>query len=143
MPAYTVGAMVETPRACLIAGELAEAADFFLVGANDLTAATFCINRDDASRFLPFYLDNDVLPADPFQALDLDGVGALIEIAVTRGRAARPGLVVGLAGAQTSATRTVEFCHAIGVDFVTCAVHQVPLARLAAARAATADKENA
>ncbi|MGK0358106.1 MAG: pyruvate,orthophosphate dikinase [Bradymonadia bacterium] len=143
VPEYTVGAMVETPRACLIAGELAEAADFFLLGANDLTAATFCINRDDASRFLPFYLDNDVLPADPFQALDLDGVGALIEIAVTRGRAARPGLVCGLAGAQASATRTVEFCHAMGVDFVTCAVHQVPLARLAAARAATADKENA
>lgn len=138
VPDFTVGAMVETPRACLIAGELAAHSDFFLLGANDLTAATFCIHRDDASRFLPFYLENDVLPADPFQALDIDGVGALMRMAIERGRAVRPDLICGLSGAQTSATQTVEFCDRVGMDFVTCAAHQVPIARLAAARAAVA-----
>ncbi|MEZ4472340.1 MAG: pyruvate, phosphate dikinase [bacterium] len=136
VPAYTLGAMVETPRACLMAGELAEASDFFLFGANDLTRATFLLARDDASRFLPFYLEHDVLPADPFVALDEAGVGELIRLAIARGRAVRPDLRCGLSGAQTGAPATVAFCHRVGMDYLTCPMHRVPVARLAAAQAA-------
>ena len=135
-PPVVVGAMMETPRACLVAGELAECSDFFLFGANDLTRSTFCMSRDDATRFLPFYLEHDVLPADPFVALDEAGVGALIGLAVERGRAAKPGLRCGLSGAQTGAPATVAFCHRVGLDYLTCPPHRLPVARLAAAQAA-------
>lgn len=135
-PVFTVGAMIETPRACMVAGELAECSDFFLFGANDLTRSTFCLSRDDASRFLPFYLEHDVLPADPFVALDEPGVGALIHLAVERGRAVKPGLRCGLSGAQAGAPATVAFCHRVGLDYLTCPPHRLPVARLAAAQAA-------
>ncbi len=133
---FTVGTMIESPRACLVADRIAEAADFFLFGMNDLTSATFCIHRDDAGRYLPFYLENAVLQGDPFVHLDREGVGQLIELAVRRGREARPGLVCGMSGAQTSDPDTIAFCHDLGLDYVTCAAHRVPVARLAAARAA-------
>lgn len=131
-----VGAMIEVPRACLIAGELAAACDFFLFGTNDLTITTFGFNRDDAGRFLPFYLENEVLPADPFVQLDEAGVGALVRLAVERGRAARPDLVCGLTGAQVGDPGGIEFCHRHGIDYVSCPPHTVPIARLAAAQAA-------
>ena len=135
VPPYLVGPMVESPRACLVAGELAEVSDFFLFGTNDLTSAVFCIHRDDAGRYLPFYLENDVLPADPFVKLDRASVGALIELAIQRGRARKPGLLCGLSGGQASDADAVELCHDLGIDYVSCAPHRVPIARLAAARA--------
>ncbi len=135
VPPYAVGPMVESPRACMVAGELAEVSDFFLFGTNDLTSAVFCIHRDDAGRYLPFYMENDVLPADPFVKLDRAAVGALIELAIQRGRARKPGLVCGLSGGQASDADAVELCHDLGIDYVSCAPHRVPVARLAAARA--------
>jgi pyruvate,orthophosphate dikinase len=135
-PAFTVGAMIEVPRACLIADQLAAVADFFLFGTNDLTMTTFGTHRDDASRFLPFYLDNEILAADPFARLDRDGVGALVGLAVERGRRARPDLVCGLTGAQMGDPASIELCHELNIDYVSCPPHHVPVARLAAARAA-------
>ncbi len=133
---FTVGTMIESPRACLVADRIAEAADFFLFGANDLTSATFCIHRDDAGRYLPFYLENEVLAYDPFVRLDREGVGQLVRTAIDRGRGARPGLTCGLSGAQTADPDTIAFCHEVGLDYVSCAAHRVPIARLAAAQAA-------
>ena len=135
LPPFTIGPMVESPRACMIAGELADVSDFFLFGTNDLTSAVFCIHRDDAGRYLPFYLENDVLPADPFVKLDRSAVAALIELAIRGGRARKPGLLCGLSGGQASDPGTVELCHDLGIDYVSCAPHRVPVARLAAARA--------
>jgi pyruvate,orthophosphate dikinase len=132
---FTLGPMVESPRACLSAAELAVESDFFLFGTNDLTVMTFGLNRDDSGRFLPFYLENDVLPADPFVRLDQGTVGKLVEFAVTHGRRARPGLPCGLAGNHAGEPDAVEWAHRIGLDYVTCAPHRVPIARLAAARA--------
>ena len=136
LPAFTVGAMIEVPRACLIADQLAQVSDFFLFGTNDLTMTTFGTHRDDASRFLPFYLENDVLPADPFVTLDREGVAALIALAVERGRRTRPSLVCGLTGSQISDPTSVELCHQLNIDYVSCPAHHVPIARLAAAQAA-------
>jgi pyruvate,orthophosphate dikinase len=127
--------MIEVPRACLLAGKLAPVSDFFLFGTNDLTITSFGVNRDDAGRFLPFYLENEVLPADPFVHLDEEGVGGLIRLAVERGRAVRPDLVCGLTGAQVCDPPTIEFCCATGLDFISAPPHTVPVARLAAARA--------
>ncbi len=138
-PRYTVGPMIESPRACLVAGELASASDFFIFGTNDLTSAVYCVHREDAGRFLPFYLENDVLPADPFVKLDRASVGTLIELAIHRARASKPGLLCGLAGVQASHPDTVDLCHDLGIDYVSCAPHRVPVARLSAARA-TLDK---
>ena len=134
-----VGAMVESPRACLIAGQLADVADFLLFGSNDLTMATFCIDRDDAARYLPFYLENEVLPADPFVKLDREGVGELLRLGLERARARRPDIVCGLSGSQTADPGTVAFCHELGFDYVSCPAHRVPIARLAAARAAVSE----
>jgi len=140
---FALGPMVESPRACLVADELAESADFFLFGTNDLTMTTFGIHRDDAGRFLPFYVDNDVLPADPFVQLDQGTVGRLVEWAIAAGRRVKPGLSCGLAGAHAGAPDAVEWAHRVGLDYVTCAPHRVPIARLAAARAAIAGGVNA
>ncbi|MCA9538635.1 MAG: pyruvate, phosphate dikinase [Myxococcales bacterium] len=131
-----VGAMIESPQACLVADELAAEVDFFLFGTNDLTIATYCLNRDDAGRFLPFYLENEVLPADPFVRLDERSVGRLIEQAIAAGRRVKPGLPCGLAGVHAGQPDTVEWAHRVGIDYVTCAPHRVPIARLAAAQAA-------
>jgi pyruvate,orthophosphate dikinase len=135
-----IGAMIEVPRACLIADQLAPVSDFFLFGTNDLTMTTFGTHRDDASRFLPFYLEHDVLRADPFVTLDRDGVGSLIALAIERGRRVRPSLVCGLTGGQISDPASVELCHRLGIDYVSCPSHHVPVARLAAAQAAVHDQ---
>lgn len=135
-----IGAMIEVPRACLIADQLAPVSDFFLFGTNDLTITTFGTHREDASRFLPFYLENGLLRADPFVTLDRDGVGALITLAIERGRRVRPSLVCGLTGGQISDPASVDLCHRLGIDYVSCPPHHVPVARLAAAQAAVRDQ---
>jgi len=136
VPTWRLGVMIETPRACFIAGELAREADFFIFGTNDLTMATFCMQQDDAARYLPFYLEHGVLGADPFAAMDEASVGELVALALERARAVKPDLVCGLTGAHSGNPRTVAWCHANGIDFVAVAPHLVPIARHAAAKAA-------
>ncbi len=133
---YTIGTMIELPRACVVADKIAEHADFFSFGTNDLTQTTFGLSRDDAGRFLPAYVDGGVLPVDPFVALDQDGVGALIELGVRGGRATKPDLKVGICGEHGGEPSSVEFCHRAGFNYVSCSPFRVPIARVAAARAA-------
>jgi pyruvate,orthophosphate dikinase len=137
--AYTIGTMIELPRACVVADKIAEHADFFSFGTNDLTQTTFGLSRDDAGRFLPAYVDAGVLPVDPFVALDRDGVGALIELGVRGGRTTKPGLKVGICGEHGGEPSSVEFCHNAGFDYVSCSPFRVPIARVAAAKAALAE----
>jgi pyruvate, orthophosphate dikinase len=132
---YTIGTMIELPRACMVADQIAAHADFFSFGTNDLTQTTFGLSRDDAGRFLPSYLEQDVLPVDPFVSLDRDGVGALMQLALAKGRATRAGLKVGICGEHGGDPASVEFCHSIGFDYVSCSPFRVPIARVAAARA--------
>ncbi len=134
--AYTVGTMIELPRACVVADQIAEHADFFSFGTNDLTQTTLGISRDDGGKFLPVYLDTDLLPADPFAVLDQGGVGALVRMACERGRGRRPGLKLGICGEHGGEPSSVAFCHDIGLDYVSCSPFRVPIARVAAARAA-------
>jgi pyruvate,orthophosphate dikinase len=131
-----IGTMIELPRAALTAGRIAPAADFFSFGTNDLTQTTFGLSRDDAGTFLPTYVQRGILPVDPFQSLDEEGVGELIEIAVKRGRAARSTLKVGLCGEHGGDPVSIRFCHGAGLDYVSCSPFRVPIARLAAAHAA-------
>jgi pyruvate,orthophosphate dikinase len=133
---YTIGTMIELPRACVVADRIAEHADFFSFGTNDLTQTTFGLSRDDAGRFLPVYVDGGVLPNDPFAVLDPDGVGALIELGVRGGRATKPNLKVGICGEHGGEPSSVELCHRMGFDYVSCSPFRVPIARVAAARAA-------
>ena len=133
---YTIGTMIELPRACVVADRIAEHADFFSFGTNDLTQTTFGLSRDDAGRFLPVYVDRGVLAVDPFVTLDPDGVGALIELGVRGGRATKPSLKVGICGEHGGDPSSVEFCHVAGFDYVSCSPFRVPIARVAAARAA-------
>ena len=133
---YTIGTMIELPRAALLAGEVAESAAFFSFGTNDLTQTTFGLSRDDAGRFLPSYVEKGIFPEDPFQVLDQDGVGRLIRMAVEDGRKTRPGLKVGICGEHGGDPKSVKFCHRIGLDYVSCSPYRVPIARLAAAHAA-------
>jgi pyruvate, orthophosphate dikinase len=133
---YSVGTMIELPRAALTADEIATKAEFFSFGTNDLTQTTFGLSRDDAGRFLPSYISSGILPDDPFQVLDQKGVGRLIDFAVDRGRSVRPTLKVGICGEHGGEPRSVRFCHGIGLDYVSCSPYRVPVARLAAAQAA-------
>ncbi|HEY7685554.1 MAG TPA: pyruvate, phosphate dikinase [Gemmatimonadales bacterium] len=133
---YLVGTMIELPRAALLAAEIARDAEFFSFGTNDLTQTTFGLSRDDAGRFLPFYVESGILTDDPFQVLDQDGVGALIELAVKRGREARNDLKVGICGEHGGEPSSVRFCHHAGLHYVSCSPFRVPIARLAAAQAA-------
>jgi pyruvate, orthophosphate dikinase len=133
---YTIGTMIELPRAALTADEIAATAEFFSFGTNDLTQTTFGLSRDDAGRFLPKYVERGILPDDPFQVLDQNGVGKLIGIAVSAGRSVRPQLKVGICGEHGGEPRSVKFCHTIGLDYVSCSPYRVPIARLAAAHAA-------
>jgi len=132
---YTIGTMIELPRAALMAGDIAQSAEFFSFGTNDLTQTTFGLSRDDAGRFLPSYVEKGIFPEDPFQVLDQDGVGRLIRMAVDEGRKTRPGLKVGICGEHGGDPRSVKFCHRIGLDYVSCSPYRVPIARLAAAHA--------
>jgi pyruvate,orthophosphate dikinase len=135
---YHVGTMIELPRACVVAGELAEAgAEFFSFGTNDLTQTTYGYSRDDAEgSFIPRYLDLKILRDDPFQVLDRRGVGALMQEAVRRGRGARSGLKIGICGEHGGEPSSVAFCHSLGLNYVSCSPYRVPIARLAAAQAA-------
>ena len=135
---YLVGTMIELPHAALTADRIAEAAEFFSFGTNDLTQTTFGLSRDDAGRFLPDYVSKGILPADPFQVLDADGVGKLIRMAVQDGRNTRPSLKTGICGEHGGEPRSIALCHALGLDYVSCSPYRVPIARLAAAHAALA-----
>jgi pyruvate,orthophosphate dikinase len=136
---YKFGTMIEVPRGALTAGQIAEDAEFFSFGTNDLTQMTFGYSRDDAEgKFLMRYVERKILPENPFQVLDRDGVGELVRIATERGRAARPGLKVGICGEHGGDPASIAFCHEIGLDYVSCSPFRVPVARLAAAQAALA-----
>jgi pyruvate,orthophosphate dikinase len=135
-----IGTMIEVPRAALLADRIAAYADFISFGTNDLTQTTFGLSRDDAGRFLPDYVAQGILPADPFQSLDRSGVGRLIEIATTLGRQTRPDLKVGLCGEHGGEPSTVAFCDDLGIDYVSCSPYRVPVARLAAGQAALASQ---
>ena len=132
---YLVGTMIEVPRAALTAEVIANEADFFSFGTNDLTQMTMGFSRDDAGKFLPDYLDRGILKHDPFQILDQQGVGLLVEMAVTKGRSTKPGLKIGICGEHGGEPSSVEFCDRIGLDYVSCSPFRVPIARLAAAQA--------
>ncbi len=134
--AYLVGTMIEVPRAALVAGEIAREAEFFSFGTNDLTQMTFGYSRDDAGKFLPLYVEKGILPADPFQSLDQEGTGQLLEIGTAQGRRTRQDLKVGICGEHGGDPSSVAFCHAVGLDYVSCSPYRVPIARLAAAQAA-------
>jgi pyruvate, orthophosphate dikinase len=138
--AYLCGTMIELPRACLRADEIAEEADFFSFGTNDLTQTALGFSRDDAEgKFLTYYLEHGILERNPFEVLDEDGVGDLMRIAVERGRAAKPAIKLGICGEHGGEPRSVAFCHRIGLDYVSCSPYRVPVARLAAAQAALAE----
>jgi len=133
---YMIGTMIEIPRAALTADKVAEEAEFFSFGTNDLTQMAFGYSRDDAGTFLPEYVHKEILPDDPFQTLDQEGVGQLVEIGIQRGRQTKPDLKVGICGEHGGDPRSVEFCHRVGMNYVSCSPFRVPIARLAAAQAA-------
>jgi pyruvate,orthophosphate dikinase len=137
---YEVGTMIEIPRAALLADQIAEEAEFFCFGTNDLTQMTFGFSRDDAGKFLEAYYDAKIFENDPFAKLDQSGVGMLMEMAVAKGKKVRPELHCGICGEHGGDPSSVEFCHKIGLDYVSCSPFRVPIARLAAAQAAIADK---
>jgi pyruvate,orthophosphate dikinase len=133
---YMVGTMIEIPRAALTADEIAETAEFFSFGTNDLTQLTFGFSRDDIGTFLPDYLKEKLLPCDPFQHLDQRGVGQLIRMGVEKGRSTRPDLKCGICGEHGGDPASVKFCCKVGLNYVSCSPFRVPIARLAAAQAA-------
>jgi len=132
---HLYGTMIEIPRACLTADEIAETVEFFSFGTNDLTQMTFGFSRDDIGGFLPDYLDKKIVPVDPFQVLDRDSVGVLVKTAIEKGRSTRPGIKIGICGEHGGEPNSVEFCHLVGMDYVSCSPYRVPVARLAAAHA--------
>jgi pyruvate,orthophosphate dikinase len=138
---YKVGTMIELPRAALRAGDLAENAEFFSFGTNDLTQTTFGISRDDSGRFLNAYIEKGIFEKDPFVSLDQEGVGELVKIAAERGRAARPDVKLGICGEHGGDPASIQFCESIGLDYVSCSAYRVPIARLAAAQAAIGERE--
>jgi pyruvate,orthophosphate dikinase len=133
---YLVGTMIEIPRAALTADEIAKSAEFFSFGTNDLTQMTFGYSRDDAGKFLPIYIEKGILKHDPFEVLDQEGVGQLVEMACKKGRQTRPDIKLGICGEHGGEPSSVEFCHRTGLDYVSCSPFRVPIARLAAAQAA-------
>jgi pyruvate,orthophosphate dikinase len=139
--AYTIGTMIEVPRAALTADEIAREAEFFSFGTNDLTQMGFGLSRDDAAMFLPLYVDSGILPVDPFASLDQEGIGQLMEIAVAKGRKVRAGLKIGICGEHGGDPSSIDFCHRVGLDYVSCSPYRVPVARLAAAQAALASNK--
>ena len=137
---YEVGTMIEIPRAALTADDIAKEADFFCFGTNDLTQMTFGFSRDDAGKFLNAYYDTKIFENDPFAKLDQTGVGKLMDMAIKLGKPVNPKLHVGICGEHGGDPSSVEFCHKIGLDYVSCSPFRVPIARLAAAQAAIANK---
>ncbi len=137
---YLVGTMIEVPRAAITADEIAQSAEFFSFGTNDLTQMTFGYSRDDAGKFLPVYLQKGILKFDPFQVLDQEGVGKLMKIAVKKGRKTRPHIKIGICGEHGGEPSSVEFCDSLGFDYVSCSPYRVPIARLAAAQAIIREK---
>src|SRR5690606_18325913 len=133
---YLVGTMIELPRAAIRAHAIAQAAEFFSFGTNDLTQTTFGISRDDAASFLETYRKKGIVEQDPFVTLDVEGVGELVRMAAEKGRAARPGLKLGICGEHGGDPASMAFCEKVGLDYVSCSPFRVPIARLAAAQAA-------
>ena len=133
---YKVGTMIEIPRAALTADEIAKEAEFFSFGTNDLTQMTFGFSRDDAGKFLSYYYDQKIYESDPFARLDQNGVGKLVAMAAKLGRQTRPDIHLGICGEHGGDPTSVEFCHSVGLDYVSCSPFRVPIARLAAAQAA-------
>ena len=133
---YLVGTMIELPRAALVADAIARTAEFFSFGTNDLTQTTFGISRDDAGKFIPEYIQAGIYAGDPFASLDTHGVGRLMEIAVEKGRATRPGIKLGICGEHGGDPRSIRFCEKLGLAYVSCSPYRIPIARLAAAQAA-------
>ncbi|HTQ70626.1 MAG TPA: pyruvate, phosphate dikinase [Acidocella sp.] len=138
---YSVGTMIELPRAALTADAIAEAADFFSFGTNDLTQTVFGLSRDDAGKFLPAYVEKGILAKDPFVSIDVDGVGGLVKIAAEKGRSTKPTLKLGICGEHGGDPASISFCESVGLDYVSCSPYRVPVARLAAAQAAIEAKE--
>ena len=135
-----IGTMIELPRAALVADQIAKDADFFSFGTNDLTQTTFGLSRDDAGKFLPDYVQKEILPADPFVTIDVDGVGQLVKMGTAGGRKTNKNLKVGICGEHGGEPDSVKFCHKIGLNYVSCSPPRVPIARLAAAQATLAGK---
>jgi pyruvate,orthophosphate dikinase len=142
---YLVGTMIEIPRAALVSGEIAQEAEFFSFGTNDLTQMTFGYSRDDAGKFLPLYISEAtrILPEDPFVSVDKPGVGRLMKLSVTEGRGTRPDLKCGICGEHGGDPETVIFCHETGLNYVSCSPYRVPVARMAAAHAVLRDRAKA
>ncbi len=140
---YMIGTMIEIPRACLVADQIAEEAEFFSFGTNDLTQTTYGFSRDDIGSFLPDYLDKGILPEDPFQSLDVEGVGFLVATGVRKGRATKPKLKVGICGEHGGDPKSIAFFHEVGMDYVSCSPYRVPIARLSAAQSAIAESRRA
>jgi pyruvate,orthophosphate dikinase len=138
---YMVGTMIEIPRAALLADKIAEEAEFFSFGTNDLTQMTYGFSRDDVGAFVPGYLAKKIIPVDPFQILDQSGVGQLIQMGVERGRKARKDLKVGICGEHGGEPSSVMFCHSVGMNYVSCSPYRIPIARLAAAQAVVNEKK--
>jgi pyruvate,orthophosphate dikinase len=137
---YRIGTMIELPRAALVADQIAEVAEFFSFGTNDLTQTTFGFSRDDAGKFLNYYLDKGILKRDPFQTIDIEGVGELMAICVEKGRRARRDIKLGICGEHGGDPDSVKFCHKLGLNYVSCSPFRVPIARLAAAQAVLMEK---
>jgi pyruvate,orthophosphate dikinase len=140
---HLTGTMIEIPRACLTADKIAEVAQFFSFGTNDLTQMGFGFSRDDIGGFLPEYLEQKILPVDPFQTIDQEAIGKLMQMAVEGGRSTRPDLKIGICGEHGGEPKSVEFCHKIGLNYVSCSPFRVPIARLAAAHAVVKEMQSA
>jgi pyruvate,orthophosphate dikinase len=139
---YMVGTMIEIPRACLTADEVAAEAEFFSFGTNDLSQMTFGFSRDDAGKFLDAYYEKQIFESDPFVRVDQIGVGLLMKMAAEKGRSVRPNLKMGICGEHGGDPSSVVFCHQLGLDYVSCSPFRVPIARLAAAQAVLMEKQN-
>jgi pyruvate,orthophosphate dikinase len=139
---YTIGTMIELPRACITADRIAEMADFFSFGTNDLTQTVFGLSRDDAGKFLPAYVEAGIIAKDPFVSLDTEGVGALVRIAVEKGRSTKNDLKLGICGEHGGDPDSVKFCHRSGLSYVSCSPYRVPVARLAAAQAMVEEEQS-